>query len=360
MAEIEASILTTAAGLPPILLQDASEQSRERVRSFYDSLDDIFERWVTRSASVHTRRAYRQDVMAFVAFMDWPWPQEAWRFLTATIAQVTAWRELMLEQARAPKTIDRRLASLSSFYKFVAGCAAEARLPITVPNPAHVQFIRRLGSDPVRATKSLTATRARQLMAMPGGEGILDYRDRAILKTLLYTGVRIGTLRRLDVAHFHDEEDDPTLALMEKGNKHRTIGIHVAAADALREYIVRAALESGPLFRAQAAPHNRAALAKTRISAMALWMRLRHYLEQLPGAMQKEQVAAADGTTVELERCLYTPHSLRATTATVLLEAGVDIRKVQELLGHKHVTTTQIYDKRRRTTKESASHEMPF
>ena len=48
------------------------------------------------------------------------------------------------------------------------------------------------------------------------------------------------------------------------------------------------------------------------------------------------------------------------TTATLLLDAGVDIRKVQELLGHKHVTTTQIYDKRRRTTKESASHDMPI
>jgi site-specific recombinase XerD len=48
------------------------------------------------------------------------------------------------------------------------------------------------------------------------------------------------------------------------------------------------------------------------------------------------------------------------TVATLLLDAGVDIRKVQELLGHRHVTTTQIYDKRRRTTKESASHDVPI
>ena len=58
--------------------------------------------------------------------------------------------------------------------------------------------------------------------------------------------------------------------------------------------------------------------------------------------------------------CLYSPHSLWATTATRLLELGVDIRKVQELLGHRHITTTQIYDKRRRTTAESASHDMPI
>lgn len=49
---------------------------------------------------------------------------------------------------------------------------------------------------------------------------------------------------------------------------------------------------------------------------------------------------------------IYTPHSLRATTATLLLDAGVDITKVQELLGHRHITTTQIYDKRRRSTSE--------
>ena len=57
--------------------------------------------------------------------------------------------------------------------------------------------------------------------------------------------------------------------------------------------------------------------------------------------------------------CLY-PHSLRATVATLLLESESGLVKVQELLGHKHVTTTQIYDKRRRATRESPSHEVPI
>ena len=56
----------------------------------------------------------------------------------------------------------------------------------------------------------------------------------------------------------------------------------------------------------------------------------------------------------------YAPHSLRATTATLLFDAGVDIIKVKELLGHRHVTTTQIYDKRRRSLKEGASHDVPI
>ena len=75
---------------------------------------------------------------------------------------------------------------------------------------------------------------------------------------------------------------------------------------------------------------------------------------RLPSAV-KEYVGK-DGTA-EM-RCIYTPHSLRATTATLLLNAGTDICEVQELLGHRHITTTQIYDKRRRGTSDSASNKL--
>ena len=80
------------------------------------------------------------------------------------------------------------------------------------------------------------------------------------------------------------------------------------------------------------------------------------YLAKLPGSMREAPLP--DGSTVKV--CVFSPHSLRATTATLLLDAGVDIRKVQDLLGHRHITTTQIYDKRRRSTSESASHDVPI
>ncbi len=78
-----------------------------------------------------------------------------------------------------------------------------------------------------------------------------------------------------------------------------------------------------------------------------MYLTIQGYLDQLPSALKEG-------------RCVYTPYSLRATTATLLLDAGVDITKVQELLGHRHITTTQIYDRRRRTTSESASHDVPI
>jgi len=104
-----------------------------------------------------------------------------------------------------------------------------------------------------KATRALTATRARQLMGLPAGDGVFDYRDRAILKIYLYTGVGLATACRLRVRYFHQDGDEATLAINEKGNHHRTIDIHFAA-EAIAEYISKAGLESGPLFRARRAP----------------------------------------------------------------------------------------------------------
>jgi site-specific recombinase XerD len=76
--------------------------------------------------------------------------------------------------------------------------------------------------------------------------------------------------------------------------------------------------------------------------------------------MKESAVVTPDGTKTKVRSCVSTPHSWRATTATLLLDAGVDIGKVPELLGHRHVTTTQISDTRRRSTAEGASHDVPL
>lgn len=338
--------IESVSELPPVMLGRGTPEVRARVEQFYSSVDAIFERWVARCESPHTQRAYRGDVMAFVRFMGIDWSQESWRLFLTSVSDVQAFRDDMVERGAAPKTLNRRISSLSSFYKYLAGCSSEMRLPITVPNPAHAQFIKRETADPRDETRSLSATRARQLMGLPAGDELLDYRDRAILKTAVYTGVRIGTLCRLNVGHFHQDGDEATLRIAEKGGHFRTIGIHFGAAEAISEYIRAAGLTRGPLFRARKAPRSDE-LGDKRISTPSMYRVLESYLERIPGAVK-------DG------RCVYTPHSLRATTATLLLDAGVDIAKVQELLGHRHITTTQIYDKRRRSTSESASHDVPI
>src|SRR5260370_38002792 len=92
-------------------------------------------------------------------------------------------------------------------------------------------------------------------MGLPAGDEVLDFRDRAILKTYLYTGVRLATACRLRVKDFHQFGEQATLTINEKGNKHRTIGIHFTAAEAISEYIRKAGLAAGPLFRSTRAAH---------------------------------------------------------------------------------------------------------
>jgi site-specific recombinase XerD len=340
--------------LPPILLGSATPAVAQKVENFFRSVADIFETWVTRRQSAHTQRAYREDVMSFVRFLGLTWPDDAHELLRVSVKAVQAFRDELHKGGKAPKTINRRVCSVSSFYKYLAASAAEMRLPVNVPNPAHAQFIARESADPNRETKALTAARARQLVGLPNGDSLLAYRDRAILKFYLYSGARLFAGCRLKVSDFHIDEDGATVRLHEKGDKRRTIGLHFTAAEAIREYIEKAGLTGGPLFR----PRLNSRSEKLRESSMnpaTMYHLLQSYLERLPGAMKEVQKGSE-----MINKCIYSPHSLRATSATLLLGAGVDIRAVQELLGHQHITTTQIYDKRRRSTSESASHVMPI
>lgn len=364
-------------GLPPILSGHSTPQLERKVRGFYETIATMFEAWLAggskaskKKKSDNTRRAYRRDVIDFAEFIGIPCtqivlkgkpvhtiaPTHAWMLLQVTVPQIQAWRDFMDgERGLAPNTLNRRVSSLSGFYRFLRESAAAQLLPIQVPNPAHSQFIGRETQAPVTPTEALSATRARQLMALPEGEEVLAYRDRAILKLYLYTGVRIGTGCRLHIADFIDDDDDPKIHIQEKGKgkSKRAIGINVIAADALRQYIEHAELTSGPLFRPRANPRS-TKLGDRAMDVSTMYRILQGYLTKLPRSMKEHELP--DGS-IEL-RCLYSPHSIRATTATLLLDAGEDIRDVQKLLGHRHVTVTQVYDKRRRGTKDSASHRL--
>lgn len=287
--------------LPPVTAGTFTPEVQERVESFFHSVAAIFEAWVNRRRSGHTRRAYRGDVMAFVEFRGWTWPGDAPQLLRTSILDVQAFKDAIAKHGGAPKTINRRISSLSAFYRFLSGAEDELRLPITVPNPAHAQFIAREASDPVEETRAMSETRARQLMAMVTGESLIELRDRAILKFYLYTGARIETGCALNVGDFHQDGDEATV-------------------------------------------------------------RFHLNLSRLPGAMQEKEVIARDGKPIgeTVQVCVYSPHAIRATTATLLLDARESIESVQKLLDHKHITTTQIYDKRRRSVRDSASHKVPI
>ena len=179
-------------------------------------------------------------------------------------------------------------------------------------------------------------------------------RDRAILKFYPDTGAPIGTGCKLNVSDFHQDGDEATLRFHLKGNRYKTKGIHFSAAESITEYIGAAGIESGPLFRPSLSYSD--ALASRRMSQRSMYRVLISYLERLPGAMQEKHLPSGEKVQV----CIYSPHSMRATTATLLLDSSVAIESVQDLLDHKHITTTQICDKRRRSVRDSASHKVPI
>ena len=98
------------------------------------------------------RFGYRQDVMDFVKFLRIRWPKESIHLVTVSVTDVLEFRDAMEQADKVPKTINRRITSLSSFYKYLQAVASEARLPIVVSNPAHAQFIA-LGALPTLAKK---------------------------------------------------------------------------------------------------------------------------------------------------------------------------------------------------------------
>jgi site-specific recombinase XerD len=344
------------AELPSILDGQRTKDIEIRVQQFVFSVATIYETWLKRRVSAHTRRAYDQDVMHFVrGYLHLDWPDHAAALLQISVQSVQAYRDWLAANHAAPKTLNRRIASLSSFYKYLAAAAAELRLPIIIANPAHSQFIPRLSSDPLEETQALTTARARQLMGYPASDSLIDCRDRAILKFYLYSGARLATGCRVKVNDFHVDESGATIRISEKGDKRRKIGLHFAAAQAIQEYISKAGIESGPLFRPRLNSRSEK-LANRGFQSTTMYNLILGYLVRLPKAMRETE--NADGSKSNL--CIYTPHSLRATAATLLLEAGVDIAKVQELLGHRHITTTQIYDKRRRQAYQGASHDIPL
>jgi hypothetical protein len=97
--------IALAPEFPLILLGNATPQIQQRVERFYGSLAEMFEAWVQRCGNLHTQRAYRADVTAFVAFLGIAWTKEPWELFRVTVPQVQAWRDAMGTQDLAPKTL---------------------------------------------------------------------------------------------------------------------------------------------------------------------------------------------------------------------------------------------------------------
>lgn len=172
-----------------------------------------------------------------------------------------------------------------------------------------------------RLPQALPVQDVLRLLDLPAAEGVGPLRDRALLELLYSTGARISETVGLDLDDVDDREH--TVLLAGKGGRQRIVPIGRPALDALHAYLVRA----------------RPVLVTRGRGTSAVFLNLRGGRLSRQSAWQVLKTAAARaGITAPVS-----PHTLRHSFATHLLEGGADVRVVQELLGHASVTTTQVY-----------------
>lgn len=223
------------------------------------------------------------------------------------------------ERPLAPASVARAVVAVRSLHRW----AVEERL--TADDPAAGVHPPTLGK---RLPKALSVAQVQALLDAPDTSDVLGLRDAALLELLYGTGARISEVCTLDVDDvariIHDEDARAGLRLLGKGDKQRVVPLGSYARKALEAWLVR----GRPVLIGNARRPGPALLLNQRggrLSRQSAWAILR-------------ENAAKAGLDVEIS-----PHTLRHSFATHLLDGGADVRVVQELLGHASVTTTQIY-----------------
>jgi integrase/recombinase XerC len=269
-----------------------------------------FERHLTveRNVSPHTRAAYLRDLREFHTFLQQHRGREV-QVADLTLVNKVLLRRFLAELHRRNRksTIGRKLAAMRTFFRFLV---RESLLPA---NPAE-------GMATPRAEKYLPSTLSvEQAFALldgaPAGSP-LSLRDRAILETLYSCGLRIGELTNLDIGSI--DLPQRLVRVLGKGRKERIVPIGSKAAEALGHYLATrgAAAEEAALF-------------------------INHRGGRLtPRSIQRKLKAQLLSARLLIDA---TPHSLRHSFATHLLDSGADLRSIQELLGHASLSTTQKY-----------------
>ena len=341
--------------LPALDPGKATAVAVRQYTQFKHEIAEIFEAWVSRRKAERTRSAYRNHVMQFVRWLGIPWPEYDHLLLAVKKRHVQRYTDELRETGSANKTINARLSAISRFYECLRGEAAERRIPVTLPNPASSEWNPRLSDRPERKARPLTVDQMHEALSLPKGEDEVAYRDRALLLLAFALGLRGSSIRKLEVTDVFEHPEDGAIArIWIKGDEIEERGLHPKAWVAVKQYKERVGIQVGPLFRPRA-NRNTTLLASRPMSASSVERVLKRYLYQVPGGTEPVEV---DGEVVE--RPLFRPHSVRATTATVLDKQGVHRPKIQHLLAHKKPETTDGYCENEWAGRESASHAMPL
>lgn len=276
---------------------------REAIEAFLQFLE------LEKGYSGNTLAAYRNDLEQFLQAMEEEGTR-AWEQVTQDV--IIDYIMALREREYASSTVARKIAALKSFFHFLA---AEE---IVSDDPT-------LNLDSPKVKKRLPVTlsyeEVERLLHAPQGSTPKAIRDKALLELLYATGMRVTELVSLNLEDINLAS--ATVRVTQgKGGKERIIPIHSRAVEALREYLAKARrmLLKSPEERALFLNHR-----GERLTRQGLWLIIKQYVREA-------------GIKTEV-----TPHTLRHSFATHLLNGKADLRHVQELLGHANISTTQIY-----------------
>ncbi len=274
---------------------------------------------VERGLAPNTVESYRRDLRRYVSLLA---SRGKTRLDEVTAAEVAEFLASLREgddehAALAVSSAARAVIAVRGLHAFAVAQGLAERDPARdVPPP----------SPPRRLPKAITVTEVERLLAASGpdleeaaGADPRLLRDRALLEFLYGTGARISEATGLDIDELQLDPADPMVRLIGKGGKHRVVPVGSYAARALEAYLVRA--------RPALAPRGPAVFLNARggrLTRQGAW-------------------GVLHGAAVRAGRPDVSPHTLRHSFATHMLDGGADIRVVQELLGHASVTTTQVY-----------------
>jgi integrase/recombinase XerD len=260
---------------------------------------------IERGLANNTIRAYRQDIKSFLSYL---------RKRRINLAQLKredflSYFQFLQNKGYSPTSISRKIAALRSFLKFLVREGNLKALEIEIEYPRQAR----------RLPQVLSVQEVEKLMALSFGTKPRELRDRALVEILYATGLRVSELVSLNLESIDFKKG--FVKCLGKGGKERLVPLGQPALVALDDY-----LKNGRPRLARSDSRTAALFLNRRgkrLTRQGVWETLKKYAEEAGLKLS--------------------PHTLRHSFATHLLEGGADLKAVQEMLGHASLTTTQVY-----------------
>lgn len=271
---------------------------------------------IERNSSAHTITSYKTDILQFIDFLK---DSEEYDIQSSEINSVTRldirmWLGQLSDEGYARNSIARKVASLRSFFKY---CFKRGHVQ---KNPAHLLLVPKKEK---RLPKTVNSADIDRMMDIAGGDSPEDHQNRAILELFFGTGIRLSELTQLslDDLNFNKKQ----ILIQGKGNKQRIVPLGIQALNALHRHLDTRLSLFGTKTDTDAKKAVFLAPGGQRVYPRYVQRLVKSIIEKISEVSQKS------------------PHVLRHSFATHLLDAGADIRIIKELLGHTNLSSTQIY-----------------